>query len=119
MSAFEEIRSLRDEVIGLRACLNEAEYRREGSERARDGLAKELDDERISHQETLALLKQTERERDAILHLKDDDVRLRQEIARLQRQVTEIHLSRTWRVGRAILLPVRILRRLTRLTRKS
>lgn len=119
MSVVEEIRGLRDEVVGLRARLDESEYRRKKSEQTKDELIQDLDNERSAHQETSVLLKQMERERNSILHLKEDNARLRQELAGLRQELSQLYRSRTWRIGRVVLSPIRFLRHLGRLAQKS
>lgn len=112
MSVGDETLRLRDEVIGTRVQLEESLHRLSQAETARAEAVRSLDDERAAHMDTLAQMQQVERERDAILHIRGD-------VARLQREIHEIHRSRTWRIGRIVLLPVRILRRMKRILRKA
>lgn len=112
MSVGDETLRLRDEVIGTRVQLEESLHRLSQAETARAEAVRSLDDERAAHMDTLAKMQQVERERDAILHIRGD-------VARLQREIHEIHRSRTWRIGRIVLLPVRILRRMKRILRKA
>lgn len=112
MSVGDETLRLRDEVIGLRVQLEESLHRLGQAEIAQADAVRSLDEERAAHMETLAKMQQVARERDAILHIRTD-------VARLQREIHEIHRSRTWRIGRVILLPIRILRRVKRILRKA
>jgi len=107
-----ETLQLRDEVAGLRARLAEAEHRVSKAEGARVDALRALDDMRAEHNEALVDLQQVKRERDAILEL-------RSEVTRLHRQIQEIHRSRTWRIGRMVLLPIRVLRRVKRLASRQ
>ena len=99
---------LTDEVIGLRAELAEARSRLDQAElKLSENAEYYLTQARLLEESKLTILQVT-RERDALL-------RLEQEFSRLHRELREIHKSWTWRLGRFVLLPVRVLRRLKRI----
>lgn len=80
-----EVLRLRDEVVGLRARLAEAE----------------VVIKRLSEPDAL---KRSGRPSDHVEHLK-------LVVADFEKQLAEVKASSTWRVGRALLLPIRIFRR--------
>lgn len=112
MAIDEELMRLRDEVIGLRARLDEANYRLAAA--AADSLdqRRALEIERAAHEAVVIELKHVQRERNAVLDARD-------EIGRLRFQIDELHRSRTWRLGRFLLLPIRALRKVRGLLRRA
>lgn len=112
MSSDAEILRLRDEIIGLRAQLDEAASRTTAAQADRDEAVGALDSVRDALDEVKVDLLQVTRERNAL-------VELRVENGKLARHIHEMHQSWTWRIGRKVLLPIRIVRKLKRiLTRR-
>ena len=103
---------MRDENIGLRARLDEATYRASKAQRERDEAVRDLSVVSDSLDEVRVDLRQMTRERDAL-------VELRAENHGLRRHIHEMHQSHTWKIGRFILLPIRILRRIKRIIKRG
>ncbi len=108
MSNEDELLRLRDEAIGLRAQLDEASHRLARAEAERSDAVRELLVLSDSLDETKVDLRQITRERDALLELRTENNGLR-------RHIHAMHQSRTWKIGRFVLLPIRILRRIKRM----
>lgn len=112
MSNEAEILRLRDEVIGLRAQLDEADHRMAAARdecdealRSANQVAGDLESIKVD-------LLQMTRERNAL-------VELRVENTKLAKHIHDMHQSWTWRLGRILLLPIRALRRVKRMLLRS
>ena len=101
----EDILRMRDENIGLRAQLDEATYRASKAQLERDEAVRDLSIVSDSLDEVRVDLRQMTRERDSLL-----DLRVENKV--LRRQIQAIHASHTWKIGRFLLAPVRLGRRL-------
>ena len=96
----EEMR-LRDDAIGLRAELNEANYQRAKAERADAQLRNEI-------QSLNDRLRMAEKASETSLQLME---KLLQDISQRNTEIAAIHKSRTWRIGSLVLAPVRLVKR--------
>ena len=91
MSITPEEMRLRDEAIGAKAELNEANYQREKAELANAQLRNENE----------ALIERHHA----------DQLKLLEVIARRDAEITAIHQSHTWRIGFFVMAPLRWIKR--------
>lgn len=101
---------LRDEVIGLQTRLNEAEHRLASTVADSADQCRALEIERAARETAAVELRRVQRERDSALDALS-------EVNRLRAQIDQLHRSRTWRLGRFLLLPIRALRKVRDLLR--
>jgi septal ring factor EnvC (AmiA/AmiB activator) len=96
----EEMR-LRDDAIGLRAELNEANYQRAKAERADAQLRNEIQglNDRLRMVENA--LRASQQLAEKVLH----------DISQRDAEIVAIRKSRTWRIGSLVLAPVRWVKR--------
>ncbi len=104
MTSEEELLALRDEIAGYRAEIKEARQHLRSAESTLTAAKTEADRQSEVARDALARLDQLERE------LKDLAV-VRHHLDLTKREVTDIYASRTWKVGRVAMSPVRLIRR--------
>ncbi len=101
----EELLALRDEMVGYRAEIEEARQHLRSAESVLNVAKTEAERQGEIAREALARLNQLERE------LKDLAV-VRHHLDLTKREVADIYASRTWKVGRVVMSPVRLIRRI-------